>query len=209
MLKTRTNRLEQNKEEIRTVQQTSQTRSSRLPSKWVSAQSREPTTARFRQIPPDSAGTVLPRNRVRRFTHSRTRTTRSFERETPPTGSTRSQRISREKDPFVVSPNGRNACTSRGAFHAAALSKSNAAPFSFHRYKQGVRRSSRRFDDSPPFRARLRVSAPASSIFSPMLYTAIAKPISPSLRADRYVDLVRLFLLESVDRKNRSFPETR
>lgn len=180
MLKTRTNRLEQSKEEIRTVRQTSQTRS-RLPSTCVSAQSR----ANNRQIPPDSARfrrnrpSAEPRTPV---THSRTRTTRSFERETPPTGSTRSQRISREKDPFVVSPNGRNACTSRGAFHAAALSKSNAAPFSFHRYKQGIRRSSRRFDDSPPFRARLRVSAPASSIFSRTLYTAIAKPISSTLR---------------------------
>lgn len=49
MLKTRTNRLEQSEKEIRTVRQTSQTRS-RLPSACVSARSR----ANNRQIPPDS-----------------------------------------------------------------------------------------------------------------------------------------------------------
>ena len=94
----------------------------------------------------DSVRAVLPRNRARRRTHSRTRTTRSFERETPPTGSTRSQRISREKDPFVVVPQHtrqRNVYASGSAFHAAALSLSLSLSLSFSLSKSNAHHSSR------------------------------------------------------------------
>lgn len=113
----------------------------------------------------DSVGTVLPRSRAPRLTHSRTRTPRSFERETPPTGSARTRFYLAGERSFRLPQPEKLTCTSRCSRRVpTVLSKSSSRARS--RIRANGRRSSERLraDNRSPFDYPL--AGPSRSAFA-------------------------------------------